>query len=103
MRPGRTRCLVALAYAVLELPAAAAVARDAPQLERADLGDVRFEAHRHVLAGLAIVGDLDLLLDGIELGEALGVGIDQRTGRIVLARRRGEEPELADLADHDRE
>jgi len=69
--------LLALAYRVLELPATAAIARDAPQLQRADLGDVRFEPHGHDLAGLAIVS-LDLLLDGIDLDEPARVGVDQR-------------------------
>ena len=63
-----------------------AVARDAPQLERADLGDVRFEPDRHEVAGLAVAFDLDELLDRIELRDALGVGIDERAGGVVLAR-----------------
>ena len=71
-----------------------AVARDAPQLERADLGDVRLEPHRHQIARpCARPRPATSFSTGSSSTSPVGVGVDQRAGRVVLARRRGEEPE----------
>src|ERR1041385_8724799 len=66
-----TAALGARAHRVLELPAAAAIARDAPQLQRADLRDVGLEADRDELARRVVGVGVDQLLDRIELDHAL--------------------------------
>src|SRR5262249_28407713 len=82
----------------LELPALLAVARDAPERERADLGDLRLQADRNGAALLAGAGERGL--ERRELLElALAPGLDHGARTVAPAHGRAEEPELGRLAD----
>src|SRR5262249_35124071 len=83
----------------LELPALPAVTRDAPERERADLGDLRLQAHRHGAALLTGAGERGLERRQL-LQLALTPGLDHRARTVAPANRRPEEPELGGLA-HD--
>ena len=86
----------ALAHVELQLPAAA-VARDAPELQDAGFGDHGFERDRHELADCR--RRLEVHFHGREFFQIVAEVLDQRAGRIVLADGGAEEAELGGLAD----
>ena len=76
---------LALPDVQLELPAVAAAARDAPQLERADLGDAALERHRDRASSFPATRQRHL--ERAQLLEVVAPVLDQRARRVALARR----------------
>ena len=66
----------------LEPPAAVVGARLAPELDRADLGDPRRQAHRHAL-GLGLAAHAHQALKRRQLADRVGVGGHEGAGLVV--------------------
>src|ERR1044072_8784460 len=84
-----------------ELPTLRAVARDAPDFERADLGHARFKAdgeHRVLLAF-----ELERDFERAQLLDLVAPVLDEASNLVGLAHRRAEEAELGGLADDEPE
>src|SRR5262245_29981007 len=80
----------------------AAAALAAPQLEGAELGDLALERDRHDRPfGLALFRERDL--ERVQLLDVVAPVLDERAGRIRLADRRRQEPELGGFADRQAE
>src|SRR5215207_2172926 len=97
----RPLTLVLLPDVELELPALRAVARDAPDFERADLRHARLKAdgqHRVLLAF-----ELERDLERAQLLYLVAPVLDEAADLVGLAHRRAEEAELGGLADHEAE
>src|SRR5262249_42014154 len=79
----------------LELPFLLAIALVAPQLERAELGDLAFDGNRHdgVLVARRGQGDLERS----QLLELLLPIVDDRAGNVSFSNRRAEEPKFGRL------
>src|SRR4051812_16171012 len=79
--PGGSVC-VRVTDVQLELPALAAIARNTPELDRADFGHLALEGHRDSGAVLAV--DLQRHVQGAQFFEIVAPILDQRSRRVVL-------------------
>src|SRR3712207_2134926 len=84
-----------------ELPALRAVARDAPDFERADLRDARLKADGEHRVLLAV--ELERDFERAQLFEVVAPVFDQLAERVLLADVGAEESELGRLADDEAE
>src|SRR5215208_5423715 len=84
-----------------ELPALRAVARDAPDLERAHLGHARLQPDGHDRVILPVHLERDL--ERARLLYLVAPVLDEAADLVALTHRRAEEAELGGLADHEAE
>src|SRR2546421_4486988 len=90
--PIRLLSLFPLAHVILQLPPLFAVAAEAPQLQRADLGHLAVQMHRHGPALLAWT-----LQRGRKRRQLVDLAfplLDHQTSRILPANGRAEEADL---------
>src|SRR5690349_3028855 len=88
-------------HAELELPAPLAVTRDAPHLERADLGQMDPQAHGD--EGAVVVGPREHGGERRQLLDLVAPELEHGAERVVLAAAGPEHAELRRLADHEAE
>src|SRR5689334_15706389 len=89
--------ILSFTHIELELPALLAVAAQAPDFKRADLGDLAVQVHGHGAAFLA--GAVERRLQRAQFIDLSLPFLDKQTRGVGTANRRAEKAELGLLAD----